>query len=72
MFCPMAGIRQTRPPVFVAKTVVTTNLLVDLAEHYGVEVKETLTGFKFIAGHPKAEGTLQYVVGGEELRLPRG
>ena len=54
-------------PSFVAKTVVTTNLLVDLAEQYGVEVKETLTGFKFIAeAIRKAEGTLQYVVGGEE------
>ena len=54
-------------PSFVAKTVVTTNLLVDLAEHYGVEVKETLTGFKFIAeAIRKAEGALQYVVGGEE------
>ena len=54
-------------PSFVAKTVVTTNLLVDLAEHYGVEVKETLTGFKFIAeAIRKEEGVMQYVVGGEE------
>ena len=51
----------------MAKTVVTTNLLVDLAEHYGVEVKETLTGFKFIAeAIRKEEGVMQYVVGGEE------
>ena len=54
-------------PSFVAKTVVTTNLLVDLAEHYGVEVRETLTGFKFIAeAIRKEEGVMQYVVGGEE------
>ena len=54
-------------PSFVAKTVVTTNLLVDLASHYGVEVRETLTGFKFIAeAIRKEEDTLQYVVGGEE------
>ena len=54
-------------PSFVAKTVVTTNLLVDLAEHYGVEVRETLTGFKFIAeAIRKEEGLMQYVVGGEE------
>ncbi|MDG1673813.1 MAG: phospho-sugar mutase, partial [Flavobacteriales bacterium] len=54
-------------PSFVAKTVVTTNLLVDLAAHYGVEVRETLTGFKFIAeAIRKEEGKLQYVVGGEE------
>ena len=54
-------------PSFVAKTVVTTNLLVDLAAHYGVEVRETLTGFKFIAeAIRKEEGKTQYVVGGEE------
>ena len=54
-------------PSFVAKTVVTTNLLVDLADHYGVEVRETLTGFKFIAeAIRKEEGVMQYVVGGEE------
>jgi len=54
-------------PSFVAKTVVTTNLLVDLAAHYGVEVRETLTGFKFIAqAIREEEGKLQYVVGGEE------
>ena len=54
-------------PSFVAKTVVTTNLLVDLAQHYGVEVRETLTGFKYIAeAIRKEEGQCQYVVGGEE------
>lgn len=54
-------------PSFVAKTVVTTNLLVELAKEYGVEVRETLTGFKFIAeAIRQEEGTLQYVVGGEE------
>ena len=54
-------------PSFVAKTVVTTNLLVDLARHYGVEVRETLTGFKYIAeAIRKEEGQCQYVVGGEE------
>ena len=36
-------------PSFVAKTVVTTDLLAELAKEYGVEVRETLTGFKFIA-----------------------
>ena len=45
----MAGVWEVDQPSFVAKTVVTTNLLVDLAQHYGVEVRETLTGFKYIA-----------------------
>lgn len=54
-------------PSFVAKTVVTTDLLSELAKGYGVEVRETLTGFKFIAeAIRKEEGKLQYVAGGEE------
>lgn len=54
-------------PSFVAKTVVTTTLLEDIAAHYGVEVRETLTGFKFIAeAIRKEEGQTTYVVGGEE------
>ena len=52
-------------PSFVAKTVVTTDLLAELAE-YGVEVRETLTGFKFIAeAIRQEEGKLQYVAGGK-------
>jgi phosphoglucomutase len=51
----------------VAKTVVTTALLEDIAAHYGVAVRETLTGFKFIAeAIRQEEGSMQYVVGGEE------
>ncbi|MDA0945518.1 MAG: phospho-sugar mutase [Bacteroidetes bacterium] len=54
-------------PSFVAKTVVTTALLEDIAAHYGVAVRETLTGFKFIAeAIREEEGSMQYVVGGEE------
>ena len=54
-------------PSFLAKTVVTTNLLTDIAHDYGVDVKETLTGFKFIAeAIRQEEGKSQYVVGGEE------
>ena len=54
-------------PSFVAKTVVTTDLLAELAKEYGVEVRETLTGFKFIAeAIRQEEGKLQYVAGGEE------
>lgn len=54
-------------PSFVAKTVVTTELIEDIAAHYGCEVRETLTGFKFIAeAIRQEEGVLQYVVGGEE------
>ena len=61
-------------PSFVAKTVVTTELIEDLAEHYGVEVKETLTGFKFIAEAIRQAGGHVAIRRGRrrELRLPRG
>ena len=33
---------------FIAKTIVTSDLGAKIAEAYGIEVKNTLTGFKFI------------------------
>ncbi len=33
---------------FVVKTIVTTNIIKDICNFYGVEMKEVLTGFKFI------------------------
>jgi phosphoglucomutase len=33
---------------FIVKTIVTTDLVKKIASNYGVAVKETLTGFKFI------------------------
>ena len=54
-------------PSFIAKTIVTTNLLVEIAEHYQVMVRETLTGFKHIAAAIRdEEDSAQYVAGGEE------
>ena len=32
----------------VIKTIVTTDIIFDMAKEYGVEVKEVLTGFKYI------------------------
>ncbi len=52
---------------FIAKTVVTSDLLRNMAEHYGVELYETLTGFKFIAGVIREqEGKKVFLGGGEE------
>ncbi len=52
---------------FVASTVVTSPLLLRVAEHYGVEATETLTGFKWIAEQIRLrEGKQSFVVGGEE------
>ena len=39
--------RMPKDPVAV-KTIVTTDMAKVVAEHYGVEIKEVLTGFKFI------------------------
>ena len=60
----MEGIRKGLL-VVRGQNCVTTNFLVDLAQHYGVEVRETLTGFKYIAEAIR-RGQCQYVVGGEE------
>ncbi len=52
---------------FVVKTIVTTELIADIANSFGVEYFDTLTGFKFIAGLIRdLEGKKQFIVGGEE------
>ena len=52
---------------FVVKTIVTTDLILDIAKNFGVESFETLTGFKYIAAVIKSlEGQKKFIVGGEE------
>ena len=52
---------------FVAKTIVTSELMAEIARHRGIEVVETLTGFKWIAAAIRErEGQSHFVVGGEE------
>ena len=52
---------------YVVKTVVTTELIKDIATHFGVESFDTLTGFKHIAGLIKElEGKKTFIGGGEE------
>ena len=52
---------------FVARTVVTTRLISDIAAEVDVPVAETLTGFKWIAAEiAEREGRGQFLVGGEE------
>lgn len=52
---------------FVAKTIVTTELIRKIAEHYGVDCYDTLTGFKYIAALIKdKEGQQTFIGGGEE------
>jgi phosphoglucomutase len=52
---------------FVIKTIVTTDLILDIARKFEVESFETLTGFKYIAAIIKElEGKKKFIVGGEE------
>ncbi len=52
---------------YIVKTVVTTELLKIIADSYGVECYNTLTGFKFIAEViRKLEGKKKFIGGGEE------
>jgi len=52
---------------FIVKTIVTTNLMADIAAAFGVRSYEVLTGFKYI-GEIMTEraGRETYLVGGEE------
>ena len=51
---------------FIASTIVSTPLMRKLAEAYGVEYKEGLTGFKWIAKMIKDFPNQQFIGGGEE------
>ncbi len=52
---------------YVVKTIVTTDLLTDIANEFGVKMYETLTGFKYIAELIRElEGKEQFIGGGEE------
>ena len=52
---------------YVCKTIVTTDLIDRMAENFGVECINTLTGFKWIAAVLKEnEGKKEFIGGGEE------
>ena len=51
---------------FVGSTIVSSNLVNDIAESYGVETKIGLTGFKWIAKMIKDHPELDFIGGGEE------
>ncbi len=52
---------------YIAKTIVTTDLLEEIAKLYGVKWYDTLTGFKYIAGVIREkEGKEVFIAGGEE------
>lgn len=52
---------------YIVKTIVTSELLANIAEKFGVECFDVLTGFKFIAGlMRKNEGVKTFIAGFEE------
>ena len=52
---------------YIVKTIVTTDLIHRIAEHYQVDSYDTLTGFKFIASVIRElEGKKEFIAGGEE------
>lgn len=56
-----------QPKGFVYTTIVTTNLLKDIANSYNQKIGETLTGFKFIGEQADLiEGKDNYIFGCEE------
>ncbi len=56
-----------RPDDYVVKTVVTSYLIDRIAEDFGVECINTLTGFKYIGEvMTEREGRGRFLVGGEE------
>lgn len=52
---------------YIVKTIVTSELLIDIAKKYDVDYYDVLTGFKFIADIIlKLEGEKTFIGGGEE------
>ncbi len=56
-----------KPTDFVVKTIVTSEVMKEVADKYGVELFDCYTGFKWIASVVRElEGKRKYVGGGEE------
>jgi len=57
----------SKPGDMVIKTIVTTDMIKEIADSNGVKCYDVLTGFKWIAELIKEkEGKEQYIIGGEE------
>jgi len=51
---------------YVAKTIVTTDLIEDIAREHGIPWYDTLTGFKYIAGVMREKEGKEFFIGGGE------
>lgn len=66
MYFIMKNLKNTGN-TYIAKTIVTTELVDTMAERLGVECYNTLTGFKYIAElMGKLEGKKRFIAAGEE------
>lgn len=66
MWFVMKNLNETKD-AYIAKTIVTTELVDAMARHYKVECHNTLTGFKYIAELMKQmEGKKKFIAAGEE------
>ncbi len=60
-------LNQLKANNYIVKTIVTSNLLSDIASSFGVKFYDTLTGFKFIGEvMTRVQDQEAYLVGGEE------
>ncbi len=58
---------QLKPTDFLVKTIVTTEVIAEMAKKNGVELRDCYTGFKWIAREiAQSEGKQKYIGGGEE------
>ncbi|WP_151088939.1 phospho-sugar mutase [Hymenobacter baengnokdamensis] len=58
---------KAQPNDFIVYTIVTSEILGEIAHYYGVKYYRTLTGFKYIAGLIRElAGKEHYICGGEE------
>jgi len=51
---------------FIGSTIVTSDIFIDLAKHFGIECKVGLTGFKWIGKFIKDFPNQRFLCGGEE------
>ena len=59
-----------KPTDFMVKTIVTTEVIAEIAKRNNVELRDCYTGFKWIANEiAVSEGKQKYIGGGEELSL---
>ena len=61
------ALGQLKPTDFLVKTIVTTEVIAEMAKKNNVELRDCYTGFKWIAREIAiSEGRQQYIGGGEE------